>query len=131
MKNPKTALIVLVISFFVNAVSAQQSVILNKKTARTDDNVSVKIKFDVDKITSAAQAETFRSKMQTSVGANGKVTVTPVAGGKSTYVFMMKRKEFKLEHFQKALIEADLNDVVIDGEKIKSADLVSRTAAKK
>ncbi|HEY0031158.1 MAG TPA: hypothetical protein VGC65_10400 [Bacteroidia bacterium] len=130
MKNFKMSLIVLIVSFFVNTVSAQQSVILNKKTSRTNDNTTVTIKFDVDKITSAAQAETFRSKMEASVATKGKVTVGPLVAGKSSYVFMFKRKEFKLEHFQNALLAAGLNDVVIDGQKMKTNTLVAKSAKK-
>ncbi|CAN5513826.1 hypothetical protein BH10BAC1_BH10BAC1_13210 [soil metagenome] len=126
MKTLKTTLIVLVLSFFVSTISAQQSVILNKKTSKVENNTSITIKFDVDKMTSAAQAETFRSKMATSVGADGKVTVAPMAGGKSTYSLMFKRKAWSVDRLQAALLAAGLNDVVIDGEKLKTTALAAK-----
>jgi hypothetical protein len=130
MKPIKVTLIVFVFSFFVNTISAQQTVILNKKSSRTEDNTSIKFKFEVDAITSSAQLETLRSKMAASVVANAIVTAAPIVDGKSTFVVSFKRKEFKSEYFQNALIAAGLNDVVVDGEKIKTVDLTAKYAKK-
>ncbi len=124
MKNLKVTSIVFILSFFVSTISAQQTVIINKKTSRTEDNTSIKFKFEVDAITTSAEVETLRSKMAASVGANAIVTAAPIVDGKSTFLVSFKRKEFKSVYFQNALIAAGLNNVVLDGENIKTSELV-------
>ena len=125
MKNLKTSLIVLFIALFVNTISAQkQSVLINQKTFRTNDNTSVKIMFDVDQLTSATQLETLRAKLAGFTGVV-KVVASPVAGNKSSFV-MTFPTSFKAQNFQDALISAGLNDVIVNNkDNIKTSELVA------
>lgn len=125
MKNLKISLIVLFISLIVNTISAQsQSVLINQKTLRTNDNTSVKMKFEVDQLTSAAQIETLRAKLASFTGVV-KVVAAVEAGNKSTFE-MTFPTTFKAQNFQDALISAGLNNVVVNNiDHIKTADLVS------
>jgi hypothetical protein len=130
MKNLKTSLIVLFISLVVNTISAQkQTVHLDQKTFKTNDNTSVKIKFDVDQLTSAAQVETLRAKLASFTGVV-KVVASPVAGNKSTFV-MTFPKTFKAKNFQDALAFAGLNDLLVNNkDNVKTSDLVSHFSKK-
>ena len=131
MKNLRISLIVLFVSFFVSAINAQQTVYINKKTVRTDDNVSVKIKFDVDKITNAAQAETLRTKLAANKGVF-KVTASSVnPANQCTFTMTYPKAQFKLQNLQDALIASGLNNVMLNQESIKTADLVTHSQKKK
>jgi hypothetical protein len=125
MKNLKISLIVLFISLIVNTISAQsQSVLINQKTLRTNDNTSVKMKFEVDQLTSATQIETLRAKLASFAGVV-KVVAAAEAGNKSTFE-MTFPTTFKAQNFQDALISAGLNNVIVNNiDHIKTADLVS------
>jgi len=125
MKNLKTYLIVLFVSLFVNTLSAQkQSVLINQKTLRTNDNISVKIKFDVDQLSSAAQIETLRAKLASFSGVK-KVLASPIAGNKATFQ-MTFPTTFKAKNLQDALLSVGLNDIIINNkDNIKTSELVA------
>ncbi len=125
MKNLKTYLIVLLVSLFVNTLSAQkQSVLVNQKTFRTNDNTSVKIKFEVDQLGTAAQVETLRAKLASFAGVV-KVLASPIVGNKATFQ-MTFPTTFKAKNFQDALIAAGLNDVIVNNkDNVKTSELVA------
>ena len=125
MKNLKSILVVLFISLFVTTISAQkQSVLINQKTFRTNSNTSVKITFEVDQLTSAAQVEALRVKLASFAGVV-KVEATPAAANKSTYL-MTFPTAFKAQNLQDALISAGLNDVIVNNkDNIKTTELVN------
>src|SRR4051812_42698680 len=123
MKNLKISLIVLFISLFVNTISAQKQLVhLDQKTFKTQDNTSVKIKFDVDQLATAAQVETLRAKLAAVKGVT-KVTASPVAGNKSTFV-MNFPTTFRLQNLQDALVEAGLTDAIVNNiDNVKTSQL--------
>ena len=125
MKNLKSILVVLFISLFVTTISAQkQSVLINQKTFRTNSNTSVKITFEVDQLTSAAQVEALRVKLASFAGVV-KVEATTAAANKSTYL-MTFPTAFKAQNLQDALISAGLNDVIVNNkDNIKTTELVN------
>lgn len=123
MKNLKISLIVLFISLFVNTISAQkQSVLINQKTLKTVDNTSVKIRFEVDQLSTATQVETLRAKLASVAGV--KVIASPVENNKSTFV-MNFPTTFKPQNLQDALVAAGLKDVIVNNkDNIKTTELV-------
>ncbi len=123
MKNLKTTLIVLFISLFVNTISAQKAYI-NQKTVRTNSNTSVKMTFDVDQLSNAAQVETMRAKLAGFTGVKQVVT-SPAAAGKTTFV-MTFPTTFKPQNFQDALVAAGINEVLVNNkDNVKTTELVS------
>lgn len=124
MKNLKTSFVVLFITLFVNTISAQKQLVhLDQKTFKTQDNTSVKIKFDVDQLTNATQVETLRAKLASFKGVT-KVVASSVAGNKSTFI-MSFPTTFRLQNLQDALVAAGLNDAIINNiDNVKTSGLV-------
>ena len=124
-------LIVLFVSIFVNAIHAQQTVYINKKTVRTNDNVNVKITFDVDKITSDSQAEMIRSKLAANKGVSKVIASSVNSANQCTFTITYPREQFKPQHLQDALIAAGLNNLMVDKEAVNATDLVAHFQKKK
>jgi hypothetical protein len=118
-----TLVITLLMGLSVHVFAQKQSVIINQKTFRTNSNTGVKIKFDVDQLTSATQIETLRAKLASFSGVL-KVVASPVAGNKATFL-MTFPTTFKAKSFQDALLSAGLNDVLVNNiDKVKTTELV-------